>query len=83
MVADQPARVTPREIAGLVNDLAGLGPRAPLADRVAWCERKAVLLSQIAEALDTPEAYLVAADAWQQVAQLAAQAESRGTGAPR
>lgn len=76
-MTDQPARVTPGEIADLLNQLALLGPHAPLAERIIWHERKALLLSRIAATLDTPEAYLVAADAWHQAGQLACQADDQ------
>lgn len=53
----------------------------PPAQRLAYFEDKAELLTRVASRLDTPEAHEVAALAWDQVAILAA--EMRGTGAPR
>jgi hypothetical protein len=76
-MTDQPARVTPGEIAALLNQLAVLGPHAPLAERIIWHERKAQLLSRIAATLDTPDAYMVAAEAWHQLSQLARQADDQ------
>ena len=52
----------------------------PLADRIAWHERKASLLSRIAADLDTPEAHEVAAEAWDQLAALAAELRGKVDG---
>lgn len=70
-MAEQPARVTPADITALLRDMAGITPDTPLTDQLAWHERKARLLNQIAASLDTPEAYQVAAEAWHQCGQLA------------
>ena len=69
-MTDQPARVSPGEISGLLDQLRGLPPDAPAADRLACHQRKAGLLSRVADQLDTAEAHQVAAGAWQQVADL-------------
>ena len=69
----QPARVTPGEISALLDQARGLTSASPLADQIAYHERKALLLSRIASTLDTPEAHQVAADAWHYVGQLARQ----------
>jgi len=68
---DQPARVSAADIAALLRDMAALRPDTPLAEQLAWHERKARLLSQIAASLDTAEAYLAASEAWHQCGQLA------------
>ena len=67
----QPARVTPAEISALLDQARGLTCESPLAEQIAYHERKAELLSRIAASLDTPEAHRVAADAWHQVRILA------------
>jgi hypothetical protein len=64
---DQPARV----IAALLRDMAALRPDTPLAEQMAWHERIARPVSQIAASLDTPDAYLAASQAWHQCGQLA------------
>jgi hypothetical protein len=71
-MTDQPARVTPAEICDLLDQARHLTPGADLTDLIAFHERKAHLLSRIAASLDTPDAHLVAADAWHQVRTLAA-----------
>jgi hypothetical protein len=76
-MADQPARVTPGEISALLDHARRLGSAASLAEQIAYHERKARLLSRVAASLDTPEAYRVAADAWQYVAQLARQRDQQ------
>ena len=78
-MTDQPARVSPGEISGLLDQLRRLPPDAPLADRLAWHQRKAGLLTRIADHSGDPAAYEVAADAWGQVARLARQAGAEVT----
>ena len=73
MMTDQPSRVTPAEISALLDQARGLTSESPLADPIAYHERKAYLLSRIAATLDTAEAHQVAADAWHQVTALARQ----------
>jgi hypothetical protein len=70
-MTDQPSRVTPVEISALLDQARGLTRESPLAEQIAYHERKAELLSRIAATLDTPEAHRVAADAWHQVRTLA------------
>lgn len=70
-MTDQPARVSPGEIADLLDQLRRLPPGAPLADQLTWHQRKAALLSRIADALGDPEARQVAAGARAQAAALA------------
>jgi hypothetical protein len=72
-MTDQPARITPGEISDLIDQARRLPRDAPLADQIAYHERKALLLSRIAATLDTAEAHRVAADAWHYVAALARQ----------
>jgi hypothetical protein len=69
----QPARVTPAEIADLLDQLRAITPDTPLQERIRFFERKAHLLSRIAAHLNTAEAHRVAADAWHYVGQLARQ----------
>ncbi len=69
-----PSRVTPGEIADLLDHARQLTPGAPLADQIAYHQRKASLLSRIAADLGTTEAHNVAADAWNYVSGLARQA---------
>jgi hypothetical protein len=73
MMTDQPARITPGEIAALLDQASGLAPDAPLADRITFGERKAYLLSHLAAVLGTAEAHQAASDAWSQVCPLLAQ----------
>ena len=73
MMTDQPSRVTPTEISELLRSMAGLSRETPLGEQIAWHERKAALLSRIAAETDTPEAHAVAAEAWDQLADLAGQ----------
>ena len=47
-MTDQPARVTPAEISALLDQARGLTPQSPLADQIAFHERKALLLSRLA-----------------------------------
>ncbi len=70
-MAEQPASVTPADITALLRDMAAITPDTPLADQLAWHERKARLLNQLAASLDSPAAYQVAAEAWHQCGQLA------------
>jgi hypothetical protein len=72
-MTDQPSRVTPGEISALLDQARRLPRDAPLADRIAYHERKALLLSCIAAVLGTAEAHQVAADAWHHVGLLARQ----------
>lgn len=72
-MTDQPSRVTPGEISALLDLARGLTRESPLADQIAYHERKAQLLSRIAATLDTAEAHRAAADAWHQVRTLAAE----------
>jgi hypothetical protein len=73
-MTDQPSRVTPAEISALLDHARRLtGEDAPLAELLAYHERKACLLSCVAATLDTPEAHQVAADARDQFAMLARQ----------
>jgi hypothetical protein len=72
-MTDQPSRVTPAEISDLLGQAHGLTRESPLADQIAYHERKARLLSRIAATLDTPEAHQMAADAWHYVGVLARQ----------
>jgi hypothetical protein len=77
-MTDQPARVTPGEIADLLNQARRLiAADASLADQIAFHERKALLLSRIAAHLNTSEAHQVAADAWHYVGQLARQCDAQ------
>ncbi len=69
-----PSRVTPGEIADLLDHARCLPPGAPLADQLAYHQRKASLLSRVAADLGTPEAHTAAADAWHYVSGLARQA---------
>jgi hypothetical protein len=69
-MTDQPRRVTPAEISALLSTARQLGPSAPLEERIAFHERKANLLSRIAEDLGTAEAHEAAADAWHQLSGL-------------
>jgi hypothetical protein len=75
-MTDQPARVTPAEISALLDHARQLGPAAPLDEQIAYHERKASLLSRIAEDLDTAEAHQVAAEAWHYVRTLAARRDN-------
>ena len=64
IMTDQPARVTPAKISALLDHARQLSPAAPLAEQIAYHQRKASLLSRVAADLDTAEAHLVAAEAW-------------------
>jgi len=73
MNTDQPSRVTPGEISELLRVASLLPPNAPLAEQIAYFERKADLMSRIAADTGTADARTAAAEAWDQVAALAAQ----------
>jgi hypothetical protein len=77
MMTDQPARVTPGEISALLDQARGLTRESPLADQIAYHERKALLLSRIAAHLDTAEAHQIAADARHYAGQLARQRDAQ------
>jgi hypothetical protein len=77
IMTDQPSRITPAEIADLLDHARTLAPDAPLAEQIVYHERKAHLLSQVAASIDTPEAHQVAADAWHYVGRLARQRGQR------
>ena len=82
MMTDQPARVSPDDISTLLAQPRRTQPATPTpAERLAYHERKAELLSRIAAVLGTTDAYDVAADAWLQCQRLARQinAAERGT----
>jgi hypothetical protein len=78
-MTDQPSRVTPGEISDLLDHATRLTRcGGSLADQIAYHERKANLLSRIADDLGTAEAHQVAAQAWEHLATLtAAPAPSR------
>jgi hypothetical protein len=78
-MTDQPARITPGEISDLLDQGRHLAPAAPLADQLAYHERKAELLSRIAARLETADAHQVAADAWDHAASLARQRDQEVT----
>jgi hypothetical protein len=77
IMTDQPSRVTPGEISALLNQARVLTRGSPLADQIAYHQRKASLLSRIAAHLDTAEAHQVAADAWHHVGVLASQRDTQ------
>jgi len=68
-----PRRVTPGDIADLLDHARQLTPGAPLADQIDYHQRKASLLSRAAADLGTAEAHETAADAWRYVSGLARQ----------
>ena len=76
-MTDQPSRVTPAEISALLDQARGLTCESPLADQIAYHERKASLLTRIAATLDTPEAHQVAATAWHFAGTLARQRDTQ------
>jgi hypothetical protein len=82
MMTDQPSRVTPAEISDLLGQALALPRFASLADRIAYHERKAALLTGIAADLDTAEAHEVAAGAWDQLRVLAAELRDQVDGGP-
>jgi hypothetical protein len=77
-MTDQPARITPGEISALLDQASGLIGSSSLADQISFHERKALLLSLLADRLITPEAHRVAADAWHHVRTLAVRREGQG-----
>jgi hypothetical protein len=74
---NQPSRVSSADIVSLLSDMTALTPETPIREQLAWHERKARLLNQIAAALDTSEAYLAASEAWHQCGQLARHIQSQ------
>jgi hypothetical protein len=80
MMTDQPSRVTPAEISEFLGKALALPRFASLADRIALHECKAQLLTRIAADLGTPEAHEVAAEAWEQLASLAAELRNKVDG---
>lgn len=73
MMTDQPARVTPAEASEVLRQAIALAPEAPLAERIAYYESLAHLLSRLAADINTPGVHRLAAEAWAQLAALAAQ----------
>lgn len=70
MMNPEPSRVTPAEISELLAAARALPLDAPLDDQIEFHRRKARLLSRIAADLNTPDAYMASAEAWQQAARL-------------
>ena len=70
---------TPAEISDLLDHARQLAPGAPLAEQLAYHERKALLLSRIAADLGTAEAHEVAADAWRYLSSLCRRADAART----
>jgi hypothetical protein len=62
-MADQPARVTPGEISALLDQVRQLTPDCDPGERLAYFDRKADLLTRVAEDLGTIDAHEVAAGA--------------------
>jgi hypothetical protein len=79
MMTDQPSRVTPADIRDLLDHALAMHSGATLDEQIAYHERKALLLSRVAADLDTAEAHLVAADAWQYTRTLAARRSEQGS----
>ncbi len=75
----QPSRVSPAEISALLDTARTLHAAAPLAEQLAYHERKARLLSRVAADLDTADAHLAAAEAWHQCRDLAARQYNSST----
>lgn len=73
----QPARITPGEVSIVLDRASGLLDSSALADQITFHERKAMLLSLLADRMDTPEAHRVAADAWHYVRTLAGRSDGR------
>ena len=73
MMTDQPARITPGEISAFLDHLRAITSDTPLAERIRFFERKADLLAQVADRLDTAEAHQVAAEARDYAASMARQ----------
>jgi hypothetical protein len=69
-MTDQPRRVTPAEIIALLDTARQLSRSTPLAEQIAYHERKASLLSRVAADLGTAEAHLAAAEAWHYLSSL-------------
>jgi len=82
-MTEQPSRVTPDDIgAALLERLPPFPTGASVAERLAWFEARARLLTGIAAVVDTPDAHAAAADAWRECGRLA-QNRPGGTGAVR
>lgn len=81
MITSQPARITPADVSDLIGQALALPPGASLADRIAYQERKAQLLTRMAADLD-PDAHKVAAEAWDQLAGLAVEPRTKVDGGP-
>lgn len=80
----EPRRVAPREISDLLDMVRQLKPDSPFSERRAYFERKASILSRIATDLDTPEAHVVAADAWHYLSVMCRESnEANGDGTAR
>lgn len=75
----EPRRVAPSEISDLLDMGRRLKPDSPFSERLAYFERKANLLSAIAQDLDTAEAHTVAADAWAYLSRLCREADAADT----
>jgi hypothetical protein len=67
-----PSRITPAELSALLDQARQLTADSPLSEQIAYHREKARVLDGIAAALNTPDAYYAASDAWQQVAALLA-----------
>ena len=78
MMTDQPVPVTAADICALLARLEALPRFAPLADRLAFHEHKAELLTRIAAMAGTAEAHDAAAEAWEHCQQLARQLAAEG-----
>jgi hypothetical protein len=78
MMTDRPCRVTPADIADLLDTARRLDRGATLDEQIAYHERKARLLSGVAADLGTAEAHLVAAEARQYASELAARRRQQG-----
>lgn len=81
MMNPEPSRVTPAEVCELLALARRLPFDAPLDDQIDFHLRKALLLSRIAADLNTPEAYMASAEAWQQAARLCRQRDRGGEAA--
>jgi hypothetical protein len=80
-MSGEPCRVTPGEISDLLDQARSLKADAPFSERRAYYERKASILGRIAADLDTPEAHIVAADAWHYLSAMCREAdEAKGDG---
>ena len=76
----EPRHVAPSEISDLLEMARRLKHDSPFSERLAYFERKANLLSAIAQDLDTAEAHTVAADAWAYLSRLCREADAADTG---